>query len=93
MVGITSFGAYIPKLRLARKSILEANAWGNAALRAHGKGERSMCNWDEDSVTMAVAAARDALRGRKRESLGSVFLASTTLPFWTGKTRASSPGR
>ena len=81
MVGITSFGAYIPKLRLARKSILEANAWGNAALRAHGKGERSMCNWDEDSVTMAVAASRDALRGRKRDDLGGVFLASTTLPF------------
>ncbi|MBI3992155.1 MAG: hydroxymethylglutaryl-CoA synthase family protein [Candidatus Lambdaproteobacteria bacterium] len=81
MVGITSFGAYIPKLRLNRKSIAEANAWGNAGLKGMAKGQRAMCNWDEDSVTMAVAAAKDALRGVKSSAISRVFLATTTAPF------------
>lgn len=84
MHGITRFGAYIPRLRLQREAIVAANAWGNRSLKAFGKGERSMCNWDEDTVTMAVAAARDCLGGSPIETkagLGGIFLASTTLPF------------
>ena len=81
MVGITSFGAYIPKLRLNRKSIADANAWGNASLKGLAKGQRTMCNWDEDSVTMAVSAAKDALRGVKSPAVSRVFLATTTAPF------------
>ncbi|MEM7250707.1 MAG: 3-oxoacyl-[acyl-carrier-protein] synthase III C-terminal domain-containing protein [Pseudomonadota bacterium] len=79
--GISAFGAYIPRLRLQRSAIIDANAWANSALAAHGKGERSMCNWDEDSVTMAVEAARDALGQIDRTSVDAVHLASTTLPF------------
>ena len=81
MHGITAYGAYIPRLRLQRRSIVEANAWGNRALRAYGKGERAMCNWDEDSVTMAVAAARDCLNGGGARELEGILLASTSLPF------------
>lgn len=79
--GITSFGAYIPRLRLQRSAVLQANTWANTALAAHGQGERAMCNWDEDSLTMAVEAARDALQETDRASIGAVHLASTTLPF------------
>ena len=79
--GITAFGAYIPRLRLQRSAILRANAWANSALAVYGRGERSMCNWDEDSVTMAVEAARDALSGSNRRAVSAVHLASTTLPF------------
>ena len=79
--GITAFGAYVPRLRLQRSAIVGANAWANGALAAHGRGERSMCNWDEDSVTMAVEAARDALAGADRNEVSAVHLASTTLPF------------
>ena len=57
--GILSYGAYVPMRRLQRKAIVAANSWFNSALRSQGKGERAMANWDEDSVTMAVAAARD----------------------------------
>ena len=81
MIGITSFGAHIPKLRLSRKSIADANAWGNAGLKGLAKGERAMCNWDEDSVTMAVAAARDCLRGQDASTLRGVYMATTTPPF------------
>jgi 3-hydroxy-3-methylglutaryl CoA synthase/NAD(P)-dependent dehydrogenase (short-subunit alcohol dehydrogenase family) len=45
------------------------------------QGERSMCNWDEDTITMAVAAARDCLRGQDKGKLDALYLASTTLPF------------
>lgn len=81
MHGITAYGCYIPRLRLSREAMVAANAWSNAALRAHRKGERSMCNWDEDPITMAVAAARDCLAGSDPAGLGGIFLASTTLPF------------
>jgi 3-hydroxy-3-methylglutaryl CoA synthase len=80
-VGIHAFGAYIPRLRLQRGAIAEANAWFNPALKGLGKGERAMCNWDEDAVTMAVEAARDCLRGFPRERLAGVYLASTSAPF------------
>lgn len=79
--GITAFGAYVPRLRLQRSAIVQANAWANGALAAHGRGERSMCNWDEDAITMAVEAARDALSGTDRSTVSAVHLASTTLPF------------
>ncbi len=81
MTGITAFGAYLPRLRLSRKSIVDANSWVAPELRSQGKGERTMCNWDEDTITMAVEAARDCLAGREREKLAAVHLASTTLPF------------
>jgi 3-hydroxy-3-methylglutaryl CoA synthase len=45
------------------------------------QGERSMCNWDEDAITMAVEASRDCLRGRDKSELEAFYLASTTLPF------------
>jgi 3-hydroxy-3-methylglutaryl CoA synthase len=80
-IGILSFGAYIPRLRLQRKAIAAANAWFNPALRGMAKGERAMANWDEDAVTMAVEAARDCLGGFDRGSVASLYLASTTHPF------------
>jgi 3-hydroxy-3-methylglutaryl CoA synthase len=54
--GILSYGAYLPRLRLQRKSI---------------------ARWDEDSITMAVEAARPsgqilpALAGFARLAVGS----------------------
>lgn len=80
-IGILAYGAYIPRRRLARKSLADANAWFNPALRGQAKGERSMCNWDEDAVTMAVEAARDCLTGFARDRIRTVQLASTSFPF------------
>jgi 3-hydroxy-3-methylglutaryl CoA synthase len=81
MVGITGFGAYIPRLRLQRATVVAANQWANPGLAALAKGERAMANWDEDAVTLAVEAARDCLAGVDRRTIGHVSLASTTLPF------------
>jgi len=80
-IGITSYGAYIPKKRLNRKAIADANAWMNGALRGMGKGTKAMCNWDEDALTMAVEAARNCVAGSDTSELSALYFASTTHPF------------
>ncbi|MBJ65964.1 MAG: 3-hydroxy-3-methylglutaryl CoA synthase [Rhodobiaceae bacterium] len=81
-VGISSLVGYIPKLRLLRKSVTEANAWLAPNLLGKGKGTKSISNWDEDSVTMSVEAARRLLGPEDdRSYVDNLFLASTTLPF------------
>lgn len=75
MTGIVSYGAYIPILRLSRDEI--GKAWGRYSL----SGERSVANNDEDTVTMAVEAAFDCLKGVNREVIDGVFFASTTPPY------------
>ncbi len=81
IMGIISHGAYIPRLRLQRSAIADAVAWAAPGVKGLAKGERAVANWDEDSITMAVEAGRDCLQGIDRSSIGSVMLASTTLPF------------
>ncbi len=81
MVGIVAFGAYVPRLRLNRQAVYDANKWFAAGLRGLAKGERSMANWDEDSITMAVEASRDCLTSHKAEDVRNIYFASTTHPF------------
>ena len=84
-VGLKAYGAYVPRLRLSRKAIAEANAWFNPAIGGLAKGERAICNWDEDSLTMGVEAARDCLTPARLDAgaaaIKAVTFASTTLPF------------
>ena len=85
MTGITAYGAYVPRRRLQRKAIAEANAWFAPGLVGGAKGERAMANWDEDSVTMAVEAGRDCLPStdplKDRAHVDAIYFASTTMPF------------
>ncbi len=62
--GITGYGAHVPRLRIERAAIAAAHRWMAPGLRAQAAGQRAHCSWDEDSVTMAVEAARDALAGQ-----------------------------
>ena len=73
--GITSYGAYIPRLRIDRAAIAAAYKWAFPSLR--GKGARSLANWDEDTITMGVEAARGASLG----CVSSICFASTTPPY------------
>ncbi len=75
MVGIISYGAYIPWHRLERG--LFQKAWGGFAI----PGEKAVAYYDEDSVTMAVAAARDCLEGFDRGKIDGHYFASTTAPY------------
>src|SRR5215813_2779669 len=74
MVGITAFGAYVPMLRLPLAAI------GGGSPKPGGP-EKAVANWDEDSVTMGVAAAVDCLRGIDRAGVDAVVFASTSYPF------------
>ncbi|MGE0860905.1 MAG: 3-oxoacyl-[acyl-carrier-protein] synthase III C-terminal domain-containing protein [Gammaproteobacteria bacterium] len=78
--GILSFGAYLPPLRITRQAILAAVGWAVPGLRGLAAGERTVANWDEDSITLAVEAGRDCLAGIDVVP-PHVALASTTLPF------------
>jgi 3-hydroxy-3-methylglutaryl CoA synthase len=68
--GIAAFGAYVPRFRLGA----ETAGWP-------GSQERAAANFDEDSVTMAVAAGLDCLRGRDRQAIDALFFASSTVPY------------
>ncbi len=69
MAGIVSYGAYIPRYRLGK----ETAGWGLP--------EKAVTNFDEDSITMAVAAGRDCLNGSDREAVDGLFFATTTSPY------------
>ena len=82
MIGIVGYGGYVPRRRLSRQSVVEANAWYAPQFAGKAAGTRSFADWDEDSVTMGVAAARDCLgTNENRSRIRSVVLASGTLPF------------
>lgn len=70
MVGVTSYSAYIPIWRMSRELIGKGLS-----------GERSIAGKDEDSLTMAVAAAIDCLGEVDCDTIDGVFFASTTYPF------------
>ena len=80
-LGIKAFAACVPRLRMDRASIAAAHAWAMPSLRGLGKGERSFCSWDEDSITMSVDAVRACLRGSTSAPVGSLTFASTTPAF------------
>lgn len=79
--GITGIGTYVPRLRIERKAIAAAHRWMAPSLAGQAKGRRAFCSWDEDAITMAVEAGRNALGDRDAEAIGAVYLASTTLPY------------
>ncbi len=70
-----SFGVYVPFYRLSRDLI--AKAWGGRSIG----GERSVANYDEDSITMAVQAAVNCLGDIDRNKIDGLFFASTTFPY------------
>ncbi|MCU0577360.1 MAG: zinc ribbon domain-containing protein [Desulfobacterota bacterium] len=81
MVGITAYGGYIPRYRVSRMLIVQNMAWYFPVIMAVAGGEKAMANWDEDAVSMAVAAAYDCMAGKDRKKVDGMYLASTTLPF------------
>lgn len=81
--GVISCGVYVPPLRLERERITQALQWLGPSAGGPNSGSRAICNWDEDTLTMAVEAGRRCLGAVAQTELSpqSVTLASTTLPF------------
>jgi len=74
MIGILSYGAYIPPTRLP----LSVIAGGEAS---EDGPERAVAWHDEDAVTLGVTAGVHCLAGFDRSRVDALFFASTTLPF------------
>jgi 3-hydroxy-3-methylglutaryl CoA synthase/uncharacterized OB-fold protein len=67
VAGIVRYGSYIPYFRLQRSAI------------GAGRGERAVASYDEDSASMGVEAAREALAGAP--DVGALLLATTSPPY------------
>src|ERR1700751_5118436 len=79
--GVLATNRYLPRLRLDRAAIFAQHQWMAPGLTSLARGMRTMASWDEDSVTMAVEAARELVRATPSVELGGLTLTSTTLPF------------
>lgn len=88
MRGILGWGVHIPYRRLDRTTIAPVAGAGG------GKGTRAVASYDEDSTTMAVEAARSALRhlaATRSEfpAVADLWFATTTPPY-LDKTNATA---
>ena len=70
MVGIRAFGTCVPRYRLGK----DTAGWGSSS-------EKAVSNFDEDSVTMGVAAARHCLEGIDRDNVDGLLFATTSPPY------------
>lgn len=75
MIGIKSFGAYIPSYRLSRAVI--SQAWGGGPAR----GEKAVANHDEDSITMAIEAVLNCISGMDPATIDGLYFATTSAPY------------
>lgn len=86
MAGIIGYGAYIPKFRLKVEDIWEV--WVDpvhtptAIKKRRMLTEKAVTRWDEDSVTMAIHAAKASLEtaGISGKELGAIYFGSCTNP-------------
>ena len=79
--GLIAYGSYLPFQAISRKSIFDQVGWIQGGLKAYAKGKRSYADWDEDAVTLAVAAARQLLKTAVNTQVQQLSFASTTAPF------------
>ncbi len=83
-VGIVSYGAYIPRYRIKTEEI--AKVWGdnaNSIIEGLMIYEKSVPDKDEDTITIAVEAARNAIKRANidPERIEAVFTGSESHPY------------
>lgn len=83
-IGIVSYGAYVPRLRIKSSDI--ANAWGkDPATITGGLGiiEKSVPSLDQDVITISVEAARAALArcNINPKDIGAIYVGSESHPY------------
>lgn len=79
-VGITGYGAYVPRYRISAKEIARVWAGGKAALPVK---EKAVPGMDEDVITMSIEAARNALARAeiRAHQLRAVWVGSESHPY------------
>lgn len=83
-MAIAAWGTYLPAHRLDRTLI--ATALGGFA----GRGTRAVAGYDEDTTSMGVAAARNALAGLPADLMPRRLLFATANPAYLDKTNATA---
>ncbi|MCZ7401201.1 MAG: hydroxymethylglutaryl-CoA synthase [Candidatus Methanoperedens sp.] len=83
-VGIVSYGAYIPRYRIRVEEI--AKVWGanpNSIIDGLMVYEKSVPDLDEDTITIAVEAARHAINraGIDPQEIGALYTGSESHPY------------
>jgi hydroxymethylglutaryl-CoA synthase len=84
MAGIVGYGAFVPRRRISSGEI--AAQWGKDA-EAIRRGlvleEKSVPGLDEDTITISVAAARDAIERAQidPQKIGAVYIGSESHPY------------
>jgi len=83
-VGIVGYGVYIPRYRIKAEEI--AKIWGKDASKIKQNlrvGEKSVPAMDEDTTTIAVEAARNALKRAEinPQDIGGIFVGSESHPY------------
>ncbi|WP_345680410.1 OB-fold domain-containing protein [Yinghuangia aomiensis] len=81
--GILGYGAYLPYRRLDRKGIAPVAGTGG------GRGTRTVASFDEDTTTLGVEAARNALRDTPGAAPRSLLFA-TVAPAYADRTNATA---
>ena len=83
-IGIVSYGANIPRLRIKTESI--ASVWGKdgkAISEGLGIEEKSVPSIDQDTATISVEAARAALKrcNINPQEIGAIYVGSESHPY------------
>ncbi len=75
MIGIVGYGAYVPKYRMKQQDA--AIPWGGWAM-----GEKAVCGWDEDIISMAAEALDNAMihSGVKAADVGALYMGTASSP-------------
>ncbi len=91
-VGIVGYGVYIPKFRIKVQEI--ARVWnqdGETMAKGLGVSEISVPDIDEDTTTMAVEAARSAIKQSEIEpcNIGALYVGSESHPYAVNPTAST----
>jgi hydroxymethylglutaryl-CoA synthase len=84
MIGIVGWGSYVPAYRIKSSTIAEQ--WGDDAAaieRGLMLSEKTVPGMDEDTITISVAAAKNALKraGIDPKKIGAVYIGSESHPY------------
>jgi hydroxymethylglutaryl-CoA synthase len=79
-VGIVGYGAYVPRYRISAEEISRVWKMGEENLQLE---EKAVPGLDEDTTTIAIEAARNALRkaGLDPDKLSAIWLGSESKPY------------
>ncbi len=84
MIGIISYGSYIPKFRIKPSQI--AHAWGKSAdevEKSLGVLEKAVASVDEDAITLSIESANKALINGvvNPKEIGAITIGSESHPY------------